>query len=89
MEKFKKIVGIALIIGAIAAGIWVDIVVLMVGGIQKVLAGLSTDPWNGEEVGWGVVHVAFSGVGLGVTMAIVFIGISLYSAGEIRRSWRK
>ncbi len=89
MEKFKKIVGIVLIVGAIVAGIWVDIAVLLVGGIQKVLAGLSTNPWNGEEVGWDVVHVVFSGIGLGAAMAIVFIGISLYSAGEIRRGWRK
>jgi TM2 domain-containing membrane protein YozV len=58
----------------IAAGIYVDVVLLLVGGINEIILGATSNPVNGDLIGWGIAHLVFCGVGVFVA---TLLGIGL------------
>jgi TM2 domain-containing membrane protein YozV len=58
----------------LAAGVYVDIVLFLVGGINEIILGATSNPVNGDLIGWGVAHLLFSGVGVFVA---TLLGIGL------------
>lgn len=70
----KVVIGILGWLALIAAGIYVDVVLLLVGGINEIVKGATAHPINGDLVGWGIAHVVFCGVGVFVA---ILLGIGL------------
>jgi uncharacterized membrane protein len=60
----SKVTGMILILATIAAGIYVDIVWLLVGGITEIVHGVEAHPVAGGQIGWGVAHLLFTGIGV-------------------------
>ena len=59
-----KVTGVLLILATIAAGIYADIVWLLVGGIKEIVHGAEAHPVSAGQIGWGVAHVIFMGLGV-------------------------
>ena len=82
-------------VGAVLYGLYIDIVVLLVGGITQITNGVTADPANGSMIGWGVVRVLFAGIGfgVGVIIAVLLFGVGTWLMTGTRRysrrySWR-
>jgi uncharacterized membrane protein len=60
----SKASGVILILATIAAGVYVDIGLLLVGGITEIVHGAETHPVSGGQIGWGAAHLLFTGVGI-------------------------
>lgn len=73
----NKLVGGLLAVAAIAAGIYVDIVWLLVGGIREIIRGATASPLDGSQLGWGIAHVVFSGLGTAAAIFLVILGIAI------------
>lgn len=80
MNVFLKILGVLLIVGGIVGGIW--IVILLVGGIKQIVAGLSTTPMDGSSIAWGVVDLVIMGVSGFVALMMISGGIGLITAEQ-------
>lgn len=85
MSVFTKIFGVLLAIAGIVTGIWVDIWLLLVGGIKMIVAGVTTDPVNGSDIAWGIVRVLCTGVGGTISVVAIIAGVSLALYGSTRR----
>jgi hypothetical protein len=78
----SKTFGALLILATVAAGAWVDIAWLLVGGIAEIIRGAEAHPVSGHDIGWGAAHVVLTGVGifaavlLGILWAALFLGRS-------------
>jgi hypothetical protein len=95
MNVFSKVLGVLLILATIAAGIYFDIVWLLVGGITEIVHGAEAHPVSGGQIGWGIAHVAFTGLGLFAAFmlcalwAAVFLGSSMRHTSPARRTARR
>lgn len=78
----SKAIGVLLILATVAAGIWLDIVWLLVDGVSEIIRGAEAHPVSGHDIGWGVAHVVCTGAGLAaapllcVLWAVLFFGHS-------------
>ena len=83
-----KVIGVILIVATIVAGIWFDIVIMLVGGIEQIVRGVQVHPWSGHDIGWGIAHIVLSGVGVGVAalLCILWVAIARAVAGPSVRS---
>lgn len=78
----KKLGGILIVLAGVLLGIWLGIVVMLVGGIIQGVHGVTAHPVNGTDIGWGVVRVLFSGfVGWVSGLLVVAVGMSAYDEG--------
>lgn len=83
---FRKLLGIALILGGIALGIWLGIVYGLVGGITQVVNGLKATPANSSDIAWGIVRVIFADVmGIGSGAICIWSGFGMLMFGGRRR----
>lgn len=95
MNVLRRTIGGLLIVaafGAVAYGLYFDIVHLFVGGIVEVVDGVKADPAIGSKIGWGIFRICISGVGLVVGIVVaMFLGGSgvALMGGESRRSRRR
>lgn len=74
----SKIAGVLLIVATIAAGIYFDIVVMLVGGITEIVHGATAHPVSGSQIGWGVVHLVFSGIGVFAAFLLCALWVMLF-----------
>lgn len=78
MSALRKLLGVLIIIGAIMAGVWFDLWVMLIGGIVEFVNGVKATPTNGHEVLWGVLRaVVFNGVGTIAAIVLVIFGLVL------------
>jgi hypothetical protein len=78
MNVLRKAVGILLIPTGIALGIWIDIFVLLIGGINETVVGFDAHPHNGHEIAWGLVKaIVFTGTGVIVAIIVIICGAVL------------
>lgn len=86
----RKIIGILLILGGVALGLYLGVWVFLVGGIVDIVQGARTTPINGLRIVWGLVEVCVlaSLVG-GLAFRILALpGLGLIIGGTLE-SWRK
>jgi uncharacterized membrane protein len=84
-----RITGIILILATIAAGIYVDIVWLLVDGITEIIHGAEAHPVSGGQIGWGIAHVVFMGAGVGVAALLCIAWAALFLGRPARRGARR
>lgn len=89
MNVLTKILGVLLIIGGIIAGLWIDIKILLIGGIMQALNGLDATPHNNHDIAVGIVKVLCAGVGGFVTVIAIIAGVCLIMYGSVRRPKRR
>ena len=70
----KKIIGILIAIVGIALGIYVDVWLMLAGGITQIVN--SINPVNGLGIAFGIVRIVFCEVG----GFIVWLGVAIGSA---------
>ena len=51
----NKVLGVLLIVAGIAAGLYVSVWVLFIGGIVDVVDGAKANPTDGGQIAWGLV----------------------------------
>ena len=81
-----KVIGVILIVATIVAGIWFDIVIMLVGGIEQIVRGVQVHPWSGHDIGWGIAHIVLSGVGVGAAALLCILWVAIFFAGPSVRS---
>lgn len=84
----SKAIGVILILATIAAGIWFDIVWMLVGGITEIIRGAEAAPVSGHDIGWGIAHVVFTGVGATAAVLLCILWAALFLGRPPRRSRR-
>jgi hypothetical protein len=77
----KIIVGILGWLILIAAGIFVDVYLLLVHGIREIVKGAEASPVSGNLIGWGAAHVLFSGIGIFIAF-VLGIGLTALLARD-------
>lgn len=89
MNALLKLLGVLLILGGIAAGIYLDFWVLFIGGIMQFIEGVKANPTNGHDVLWGVLRaLVFTGCGSFLTFLVLFLpGAALLGVGS-KDAWR-
>ena len=80
-----KAIGVLLILATAAAGIWVDVVWLLVDGISEIIRGAEAHPVSGHDIGWGVAHVVCTGVGLSAAAVLCILWGALFFGHSPRR----
>lgn len=55
----RVLFGVTLALTGIAGALYIGIVVMLVGGINEILAGLHAHPQNSNDIAWGIVRVVF------------------------------
>lgn len=91
-SMIRKILGVLVIIGGIVVGVYVDIWLLLVGGIKEIVAGVTATPMNGDQIAWGIVRaVVFDGLGLILAWVCIVVGIMLLTgvAPKMRRTKKR
>lgn len=83
MSVVSKVFGVLLMLATLAVGAFVDIVLLLVGGITELVHGIQASA--GGEIGWGIAHILFSGVGFFVAVGLCFLWGFLFFG----MSWNK
>lgn len=85
MTVFTKILGVLIVLGGVVLGVWIDVFVMLFGGIQLIVAGLNADPMNSSDIGWGVIHLVFCGIGAIVAVVVVMLGAAMFKFGRFAR----
>lgn len=81
----KTVLGILIIIGGIALGIWIGIWICLVGGIIQIVEALKATPVSSWGIAWGIVRVLLTSLaGWGSFGLCVFAGGALVGAPEKR-----
>lgn len=78
MNALRKATGVVLILATIAAGIWFDVVVMLVGGITEIVRGAEAHPASGHDLGWGIAHIVFSGLVFAAAWLLVVLRGALF-----------
>lgn len=79
----KRILGLVLILGGIALGLWLGLWVCFFGGIASIIEGAKANPVDQLELAWGIIKFLSAwAVGLFSAIVLVMPGIALVMAGE-------
>ena len=84
----RKLGGVLLILAGIALGIWLDVFVFLIGGINEVTAGFAANPDNVHQIVWGFIRcIGFTGMGLAAAIVCGIAGGALLvsAKGKHRR----
>lgn len=86
-----KVLGVALIVVGIVLGVYLDIWVLLVGGITEIVNGFTAQPVNGGQVAWGFVRAfVLAGAGVFVTFWLLIVpGVALVAGSRPRFALRR
>jgi hypothetical protein len=84
----SKVIGVLLILATVAVGIYVDLVWLLVGGITEIIHGAEVHPVSGHDIGWGIAHLIFSGIGVSVAAMLCLLWGALFLGRSSRRKVR-
>lgn len=57
-----KLVGVLMILGGIALGLYVGLYLMFVGGILSIVNGATADPVNTSSIVWGAIRIIFAGM---------------------------
>jgi hypothetical protein len=79
-DSVKILIGVLGWLALIAAGLFVDIYLLLVKGVKEIVQGAQAAPANGNVIAWGTAHVVFFGIGLGIAFALG-LGLNALLAG--------
>jgi len=77
----RKFFGVLLIIVGIAVGVYIDIWLCLIGGIEEIVSGATAQPVNGTQIAWGFVR-AFVFTGIGVFVAWILVAVGAGVAGS-------
>lgn len=80
----KWVFGIIGAIALVAVGVYVDIYLCLVRGVELIAQGLQAHPSNGGDIAWGVVRIILSGVGVSVTAILAALLLAGIGAIEPR-----
>lgn len=81
----KIIIGILLILGGIALGIWLGIWVCLVGGIVQLIEAVKATPIESFGIAWGIARILLTSVvGWGSFAICAFAGGAFLSSGSRR-----
>ncbi len=85
-----KIIAVILGISGILVGLYVGIVVCLVGGINMIVDGVNVTPANGTQIGWGVTRILLGDSAAVLTIAFFWFAAGfVYYQGEERPARRK
>jgi hypothetical protein len=65
MKALRILTGTLLTVGLIAAGVWLDLIILATGGIEEIVRGVrASGSLESHDITFGILHVVCSGVGI-------------------------
>ena len=67
-----KVLGLLMVLGGLALGLYVGLWFMFVGGIISIVNGGTADPGNAGNIAWGIVRIVFSSV-VGEVVAWILI----------------
>ena len=83
MRKYRnknllQILGLLLVVGGIALGVWLGVFVMFIGGLAQIIQSFQSNPFNAIGIASGVARFFLSGlVGWMSFMVVGGIGVSL------------
>lgn len=87
MSVLRRTVGVLFILATLAAGAFVDIVLLLVGGITELVHGIQHD--IAGQIGWGIGHILMSGVGMFLAVVLCFVWVAVFFGVDFNRKARR
>jgi hypothetical protein len=70
----KVLIGIILTIALIVAGVWLDLVVFLVGGVEEIIRGIHAHgSLQSHDIAFGIVHLVCSGAGVAVAAILIAV----------------
>ena len=86
----KAVIGILLIVGGLALGVYVGLWVFLVGGIVQIVQAIRADELPVNDLAWGIGKVLFAGFAGWLSAVVLMFPGYLMLAGEApkRRRFR-
>lgn len=66
-------IGILLIVGGIALGLYAGLWWAFVGGIMQIIAAVQATPIPGADIAWGIVKIVFAGAIGGISAFVLIV----------------